>query len=248
MAAPGCERRQANRGRETMSEHFVSNKDESVRMFRSDLLERFTHVHPVLPHLIYVPLTLLLLWVSDVPAATAALLFLGGLMLWTFVEYVLHRFLFHAPEAVMRGTHEIVAGLEPHEAVIPKLPDFRHLAYFLMHGVHHEYPSDSKRLVMAPAISIPLAVLFWFLFTTAFGSGAAPATFAGFLVGYLIYDTTHYAVHHRSVPTAFGKLLRKHHHRHHFANPDEDYGVSSPLWDVLFGTFSGSAKRARTDA
>ncbi|MEJ2341020.1 MAG: sterol desaturase family protein, partial [Gemmatimonadales bacterium] len=104
--------------------------------------------------------------------------------------------------------------------------------------------SDSKRLVMAPAVSIPLAVLLWFLFRGAFGAEAAPAAFAGFLVGYLIYDTTHHAVHHRSVPTGFGKLLRRHHHRHHFANPDEDYGVSSPLWDVVFGTFSGVSKRA----
>jgi sterol desaturase/sphingolipid hydroxylase (fatty acid hydroxylase superfamily) len=232
-------------GRETMGKHFVSNKDESVRMFRSEALERFTHVHPAVPHLIYVPLVLLLLWVSSVPGGTAGLLFLGGLLLWTLVEYVLHRFLFHAPEAVMRGTHDIVAGVESEEAVIPKLPDFRHLAYFLMHGVHHEYPSDSKRLVMAPAISIPLAVIFWLLFRAVLGPAVAPATFAGFLVGYLIYDTTHYAVHHRSVPTAFGKLLRKHHHRHHFANPDEDYGVSSPLWDILFGTFSGGSKRAQ---
>jgi 4-hydroxysphinganine ceramide fatty acyl 2-hydroxylase len=230
--------------RETMSKHFVSNKDESVRMFRSETLERFTHVHPAAPHLIYVPLILLLLWVSGVPGGTAALLLIGGLFLWTLVEYVLHRFLFHAPEAVMTGTHDIVASLEPGEAVVPRLPDFRHLSYFLMHGVHHEYPSDSKRLVMAPAVSIPLAVLFWFLFRGAFGAEAAPAAFAGFLVGYLIYDTTHYAVHHRSVPTGFGKLLRRHHHRHHFANPDEDYGVSSPLWDVVFGTFSGVSKRA----
>jgi sterol desaturase/sphingolipid hydroxylase (fatty acid hydroxylase superfamily) len=231
-----------------MSKHFVSNKDESVRMFRSDALERFTHVHPAVPHLIYVPLVLLLLWVSSVPAGTAALLVLGGLLLWTLVEYVLHRFVFHAPDAVMSGTHDIVASLEPGEAVIPKLPGLRHLSYFLMHGVHHEYPSDSKRLVMAPAVSIPLAVLFWFFFRGAFGVEAAPAAFAGFLVGYLIYDTTHYAVHHRSVPTAFGKLLRKHHHRHHFANPDEDYGVSSPLWDVVFGTFSDASKRAQPQA
>ncbi|MEJ2341021.1 MAG: hypothetical protein P8Y10_02340, partial [Gemmatimonadales bacterium] len=106
-----------------MSKHFVSNKDESVRMFRSETLERFTHVHPAAPHLIYVPLILLLLWVSRVPGGTTALLFSGGLLLWTLVEYVLHRFLFHAPEAVMKGTHDIVASLEPGEAVVPRLPD-----------------------------------------------------------------------------------------------------------------------------
>jgi sterol desaturase/sphingolipid hydroxylase (fatty acid hydroxylase superfamily) len=63
-------------------------------------------------------------------------------------------------------------------------------------------------------------------------------------VGYLIYDTTHFVLHHRPVPTAFGKLIKKAHMRHHFLEPDEDYGVSSPLWDIIFRTYGGKKSAA----
>jgi sterol desaturase/sphingolipid hydroxylase (fatty acid hydroxylase superfamily) len=83
-----------------------------------------------------------------------------------------------------------------------------------------------------------MGVVAWFIFSMIFGEKAIPA-FAGLLVGYLIYDTTHFVLHHKSMPTAFGKQLKKSHMRHHFLDPDEDYGVSSPLWDMVFGTFGG---------
>ena len=68
-------------------------------------------------------------------------------------------------------------------------------------------------------------------------------TVAGMMVGYLIYDSTHFLVHHYSMPTKFGKFIKRHHMRHHFKDPDKDYGVSSPLWDVIFRTFSGDRNR-----
>jgi sterol desaturase/sphingolipid hydroxylase (fatty acid hydroxylase superfamily) len=227
-----------------MGEFFVSNRDESVRMFGSDLLERTTYVRPWVPHLIYVPIVIALLWISPVIVGTTVLYFGLGLLIWTFIEYLLHRFVFHAPDEIMRETHEISAGLELHEPVIPALPTLRHVNYFIFHGVHHEYPSDSRRLVMPPIASLPMGVVAWLSFSLIFGERAIPA-FAGLLVGYLIYDTTHFVLHHRSVPTAFGKLIKKAHMRHHFLDPDEDYGVSSPLWDVVFRTYGGKKSAAR---
>jgi len=221
-----------------MSEFCVSNRDESVRMFRNDLLEKTTYVRPWVPHLIYVPIIALLLWFSPVGVATSVLWFAVGLLIWTFLEYLLHRFAFHAPDEIMRETHQISAGLDLDEPVIPALPTMRHVIYFIFHGVHHEYPSDSSRLVMPPIASIPMGIVAWFVFALVFGDTAVPA-FAGLLTGYLAYDTTHFVVHHRSVPTPFGKLLKRSHMRHHFLDPDEDYGVSSPLWDIVFGTYGG---------
>jgi len=221
-----------------MGEYFVSNRDESVRMFKSDLLERTTYVRPWVPHLIYVPVVIALLWLSPIGLGASALYFAIGLLIWTFIEYLLHRYAFHAPDEVMKETHEISASLELDQPVIPALPTLRHVIYFIFHGVHHEYPSDSRRLVMPPVASLPMGLVAWLIFSAIFGGNTIPA-FAGLLVGYLVYDTTHFVVHHRSPPTAFGKLLKKAHMRHHFLDPDEDYGVSSPLWDVVFRTYGG---------
>ena len=221
-----------------MGDYFVSNRDESVRMFRSDLLERTTYVYPWVPHLIYVPIVIALLWMSPLGLAASLMYFAIGLLIWTFIEYLLHRFAFHAPDEIMKETHEISAGLELNEPVIPALPTLRHVIYFIFHGVHHEYPSDSKRLVMPPVASLPMGLVAWVIFSMIFGGTVIPA-FAGLLVGYLIYDTTHFVLHHKSVPTAFGKLIKKAHMRHHFLEPDENYGVSSPLWDIVFRTYGG---------
>jgi len=226
-----------------MGEYFVSNRDESVRMFRSDLLEATTYVRPWIPHLIYVPIVIVLLWISPLGVAASAFWFLVGLLIWTFLEYLLHRYAFHAPDEIMRETHEISASLRLDEPVIPALPTLRHVIYFIFHGVHHEYPSDSKRLVMPPVASLPMGLAAWLSFAMLLGERAIPA-FAGLLVGYLLYDTTHFVVHHRSPPTAFGKLLKKAHMRHHFLDPDENYGVSSPLWDFVFRTYGGKKSAA----
>ncbi len=226
-----------------MGEYFVSSRDESVRMFRSDLLERTTYVHPWVPHLFYVPVVIALLWLSPLTLGGSALYFAIGLLIWTFIEYLLHRFAFHAPAEIMKETHQISAGLELDQAVIPELPTFRHVVYFIFHGVHHEYPSDSLRLVMPPIASLPMGLVAWVIFSMIFGGNMIPA-FAGSLVGYLVYDTTHFVLHHRSVPTAFGKLIKKAHMRHHFLDPDEDYGVSSPLWDIIFRTYGGGKTTA----
>jgi sterol desaturase/sphingolipid hydroxylase (fatty acid hydroxylase superfamily) len=226
-----------------MGEYFVSNRDESVRMFKSDLLESTTYVYPWVPHLIYVPIVIALLWISPLGVLASTFYFAIGLLIWTFIEYLLHRFAFHAPEEIMRETHQISAGLALNEPVIPALPTMRHVIYFIFHGVHHEFPSDSKRLVMPPVASLPMGVVAWFIFSLIFGEKTIPA-FAGLLVGYLIYDTTHFVLHHKSVPTAFGKMIKKAHMRHHFLDPDEDYGVSSPLWDVVFRTYGGKKSAA----
>jgi 4-hydroxysphinganine ceramide fatty acyl 2-hydroxylase len=228
----------SERQTDAVNEHFVSNRDESVRMFRQNWLERLSHVHPVVPHVLYIPLIVALLWWAPTNAGTSALLVVTGLLLWTLVEYFLHRHAFHAPDDVMQETHDIVARLGPGEPVIPALPRLRHVVYFIMHGVHHEYPNDSSRLVMPPGASIPLAVLFYGLSRLLFGPRLSPALFAGFVIGYLIYDTVHYAVHHKSIPTAFGRYTKWRHNRHHFLDPDRDYGVSSPLWDLFLGTLS----------
>jgi sterol desaturase/sphingolipid hydroxylase (fatty acid hydroxylase superfamily) len=92
------------------------------------------------------------------------------------------------------------------------------------------------RLVMPPALSIPLALAFFGLFLLIFGTPAAYSLFAGLLLGYLTYDYTHYHVHHHTPRTKLGKRIREQHMRHHFQDHRYGFGVSSPLWDVVFRT------------
>ncbi len=202
-----------------MPQHYVSNKNESVRMFESDFMEFFSHVHPVTPHVIYVPLLGYMLYAAAVqrgqPLGAIAGLFVGGLLIWTLVEYTMHRWVFHY-EPTSRWGKQL---------------------HFMLHGVHHDYPNDASRLVMPPVVSLPLAVIFYTLFVFLFGR-FAPAAFAGLLAGYLFYDTVHYATHHFAMKRGVWLWLKKYHMRHHYQDDDVGYGVSSPLWDYVFGTRS----------
>ena len=225
---------------------YVSNADESCRMFASDFRERFSHIKPWVPHVIFVPVLAVSLAAAvrtDVPARVAAF-YVVGLFLWTFVEYAVHRGIFHMTRFIEKDTSRIVGSLRRDQPVVPNLPTPRHKFYFLAHGVHHDYPNDSTRLVLAPSVSIPLAAFFYGVFRLLFGA-ATPAAFAGLISGYLVYDTLHYACHHASGRSPFLRSLKRRHFRHHYADSTRDFGVSSPLWDYVIGT-RGSAETARS--
>ena len=201
-----------------MAKNFVSNKDETVRMFKSDFLEVFSKVHFSVPLYIYLPVISYFLYKSimvfNIPGLSIFYLVLLGIIVWSFTEYSLHRFVFH---------HQ------------PKSP-FGAKMHFIFHGVHHDYPSDSKRLVMPPSVSIPLAALFYFLFESILTRVMVAPFFVGFLTGYLFYDMTHYAVHHFNLHNRFWLAIKKHHMKHHYQDATKGFGVSSPVWDKIIGT------------
>ncbi|NWF50723.1 MAG: sterol desaturase family protein [Ignavibacteriaceae bacterium] len=201
-----------------MPKNFVSNKDETVRMFESNLLEALSRVHWTVPLWIYVPVILFFLYraiaVLQLPASNIILLIVIGVFIWSFTEYMLHRFVFH---------------YEPKSNWGQRL-------HFILHGVHHDYPNDSRRLVMPPSVSLPLAVIFYFLFLLLLGTSNVAPFFVGFLIGYLFYDITHYAVHHFNMHNKFWLAIKNHHMRHHYLDSARGYGVSSPIWDIIIGT------------
>jgi sterol desaturase/sphingolipid hydroxylase (fatty acid hydroxylase superfamily) len=222
-----------------MSRKYVSNKDESVRIFKSDFLEFFTHVHPAVPHLLFVPVVVFTLYLSGTRGAgmaDMALWFVFGLLLWTFAEYIVHRFVFHLGPDLEEEVRDVVASLQPGEPAFAHMTTLRQKHYFLAHGVHHDFPNDTRRLVMPPSLSVPLAVLFYVVFRFALGDTAGPAAFAGFTVGYLIYDTIHYVVHHFSLRNPVLLYLKKKHYRHHYQDSTRDFGVSNPVWDIVLRT------------
>lgn len=201
-----------------MAKNFVSNKDETVRMFESDFLESFSKVHFTVPLYIYVPVILFFVYrsieVLQLTFETIIALIALGLIVWTITEYTLHRFIFH----------------------FNFKSEFGKKIHFIFHGVHHDYPNDTKRLVMPPSVSVPLAVLFYFLFDIILGSILVAPFFVGFIIGYLFYDLSHYAIHHYNMHNKFWLIIKNHHMRHHYQDPNKGYGVSSPVWDKIIGT------------
>lgn len=226
-----------------MAKLYVSNKDESVRMFRNDFLELFTHVHHTVPLILFVPVVAYMLYRTyqqGMGLGQAAILFVVGLLIWTVAEYTVHRFGFHVSRDAEVKVQESVEQLGESDPALPAIGNWEQLRYFLAHGVHHTHPNDSKRLVMPPVVSVPLAVLFYLIFRAVFGPINMLPAFAGLVVGYLFYDMTHYAVHHVRPRTRLGRYLKKHHFRHHYMDPTKNYGVSSPAWDVVMGTLNRS--------
>jgi sterol desaturase/sphingolipid hydroxylase (fatty acid hydroxylase superfamily) len=209
----------------TIANMQINHSSEPIRLFKSDFLEFFTHVHPAVVLIIWVPVALLFL-LSEVaaPWQGASLLyipvaFLVGVFVWTLTEYNMHRFVFHFH---------------------PKHPTAQKI-FFLFHGVHHAQPQCKTRLVMPPAASIPMALVFIAAFYLVVGAllglphWVGPLI-SGFTLGYVAYDMTHYATHHLPMKGTLAKYLKRYHMLHHFKTPDERYGVSSPLWDYVFRT------------
>lgn len=210
-----------------MPKLFVSNKDESARLFKSDILELFTHVHWSVPVIIYLPVVVTFLIRAARQGVVTSLegveFFLSGLFVWTLTEYLLHRYVFHYEPKTQWGKR----------------------LHFLTHGVHHDYPNDSKRLVMPPSVSIPLATAFYFVFYAVVGRYFVAPFFAGFIFGYICYDEIHYAAHHAPMKSGIAQWLKHHHVLHHYRNPDRGYGVSSPLWDYVFRTMEEEHQEER---
>ena len=196
----------------------------SPPMFESRWLDACSRVHPSVPVILFAPAIAILmtLGIERVGAVGAVAWALGGYVFWTLTEYWMHRIVFH---------------FEPEDGIGARL-------HWIIHGVHHDHPNDRMRLVMPPSVSVPLAIAFYVLFLLVLGGTVAPAFGAGFLVGYLIYDMTHYHVHHHTPRTRAGRRLREAHMRHHFQDDTRGFGVSAPWWDHVFGTAPKRAARS----
>jgi dihydroceramide fatty acyl 2-hydroxylase len=188
----------------------------SPPMFESRVLDALSRVHPTVPAIIFLPaIAAMGAWGLEYVSVPALIgLAVGGYALWTLFEYWLHRLVFH---------------FEPQEGLGARM-------HWIIHGVHHDHPNDPMRLVMPPAVSIPLAAAVFGILYLIFGSHWAPAIGAGFFTGYLIYDMMHYYLHHFAPRGRLGRMLRERHMRHHFQDDTRGFGISAPYWDEVFRT------------
>jgi sterol desaturase/sphingolipid hydroxylase (fatty acid hydroxylase superfamily) len=196
---------------------------ESVRVFKADWFEQtFATAHPILPGAFWGPVVLACIYFNSLNPRigfwASAGVFVLGFLAWTLLEYVLHRFMFHiAPEPTFESK----------------------LKQFMVHGYHHEFPNDRMRLVAPLILSGPIAVVTAGLYYFLAGPHHWLMAFAGTVTGYVAYDWIHYYTHHFRPTTRLGKFLRRYHMEHHYKDSESHFGISTPIWDWVFGTARG---------
>lgn len=197
------------------------------QIFKNPFLEALTRTTPFVTFTTYGSVVLLFLFLSYRENALTVVstigLYIIGLAFWTFFEYLMHRYLFHLvsdSEAAKRFT-------------------------YAMHGVHHEEPRDHDRLFMPPVPGLIIIGVVAFGVKLLLGIYAF-AFLAGWLNGYLIYAFIHYKVHGQQPPKMFRRLW-VHHNMHHYRYHDKAFGVSTMLWDRIFGTMPPDPNSARND-
>jgi len=194
----------------------IHNKGQA-RLFKNDFLEILTKSHPLLIFGMYIPVICYFLYIAEVnfyySPGRIMLTFLAGIFFWTFFEYIAHRFIFHWITESNWG---------------------KKFTYTL-HGNHHHFPRDKQRLFMPPVPSLIISTTLFSLMYLIMGTYVF-MFFPGFLFGYLMYGTMHYAIHAWNPPFKWMKGLWRNHHLHHYKNEHNGYGVSSTIWDHIFGT------------
>ncbi|AXY76449.1 fatty acid hydroxylase [Paraflavitalea soli] len=194
----------------------IHNKGQA-QLFRNRYLEMLTKTHPLVIWCMYLPVVAGLPWYAATrwhfTGWAITLLFIAGMFFWTFFEYMMHRYIFH---------------------MIAESPRAQKVIYIL-HGNHHHFPRDKERLFMPPIPSLMIASLIFGLIYLAMHQYAF-LFFPGFILGYLIYGSMHYAIHAWNPPFKWMKSLWRNHHLHHYKDEEHGYGVSTTLWDRVFGT------------
>ncbi|XP_059668012.1 dihydroceramide fatty acyl 2-hydroxylase FAH1-like [Cornus florida] len=190
---------------------------ESPRFFASDVLEFLTLTVWWAVPLIWLPVVCWFVSTAvqmGFPSRQVAVTMVCGIFVWTLLEYSLHRFLFHIKTKTYWGN----------------------TMHYLLHGCHHKHPMDGLRLVFPPAATLILLMAFWSLVKLLTPPSVARAFVGGGLLGYIMYDCTHYYLHHGKPTKGISSNLKRSHMNHHFRIQDKGFGITSSFWDKVFGT------------
>lgn len=131
---------------------------------------------------------------------------IAGLIGWSLLEYLLHRYLLHGP---------------------PPFLDW--------HRAHHQRP----RALLGTPTAISLGLILLLAFAPAWlllGRWPATALLFGLVLGYLNYSWLHQRLHRPGRPAAWLRHSHQNHARHHQRRDAGLYGVSTAVWDRVFGT------------
>ncbi|XP_048828609.1 fatty acid 2-hydroxylase [Brienomyrus brachyistius] len=210
--------------------------DRPIRLFQSEFLEASTKTSWYMVPVVWMPLVLYLSWYCYTTLAqektrlfitknysvmvhkyTFPLIFLFGMFVWSFIEYCIHRFVFHMrPPA--------------HNYYLITL-------HFLLHGQHHKSPFDGSRLVFPPGLASPVIGAFYLLMQAVFPYGLGLSMFVGGLCGYVVYDMIHYYLHYGAPQKgSYMYGLKVYHVKHHFEHQRAGFGITTTFWDRPFKT------------
>lgn len=202
-----------------MDKHEIKSRGRGT-LFKSPFLEVLTKAPAQVSVTIYLGVIGLLLYTGYRTRVTGSFIaggavFMGALFFWTFFEYLFHRYINHLDDYF------------PDSRVADKIA-------YTLHGIHHEYPRDKERLIMPPVPGLLIIGLLYLVFNTLLGQ-LVYLFMPGFMTGYLLYTYVHYSTHKSNVPS-FLKAQYRHHAIHHYKYPHKAFGVSTTLWDRVFGT------------
>ncbi len=199
-----------------MNRKNIQNSGQA-QLFENRHLETLTKANPLVIWGTYIPILCYVLYKAHdtflLPFTTIAAFFISGMLYWTFFEYVAHRYFFHW----------ISDNLKAQKIV------------YILHGNHHEFPRDRQRLFMPLLPSLILSSSLFgihYIFLGVYNW----AFFPGFIFGYLLYASIHYAIHAYEPPFDFMKPLWRNHQMHHYRNENLGFSVSNTFWDKVFCT------------
>lgn len=205
----------------------VPKNKGSKQLFQNPVLERLTRTHISVPLSIFFVYSAALLYWSIAHTSLSVWTTVGmfglGFITFTWIEYITHRYVFHM------GT----------------FTRLREKVQYTVHGVHHEFPKDKSRLAMPPLLSITISTVLLLLFRLMMGDFVF-SFLPGMLVGYAFYLSVHYMVHVYAPPKNIFKWLWINHSVHHYKHGEYIFGVSSPLWDYIYGTMKEKKQEARS--
>jgi sterol desaturase/sphingolipid hydroxylase (fatty acid hydroxylase superfamily) len=194
----------------------IHNKGQA-QLFQHPALEMLTKTHPLVIWGMYLPVVIgFPLYAANkfsFDLLQIAVVFFAGMIFWTAFEYIMHRWAFH-----------MVAESEKAKKIV-----------YVMHGNHHHFPRDRERLFMPPVPSLIISSVIFGLMWLAMKENVF-LFFPGFMLGYLLYGSMHYAIHAWNPPFKWMKPLWRNHHLHHYKDEGKGFGVSTTLWDRVFGT------------
>jgi sterol desaturase/sphingolipid hydroxylase (fatty acid hydroxylase superfamily) len=146
----------------------------------------------------------------------------AGLLSWGLVEYSIHRWVLH------REPPKGAAGMPGNRT---------HLA-------HHADPNALDRLNVQLSESLPVCVVYFLIAWALTGDWRAAAfAYDGLMLGYFFYEYLDYQAHHGAARGRVVRYFRRYHLLHHHYDARVRFGVTSPLFDYLFGTFHVERRR-----
>lgn len=137
--------------------------------------------------------------------------FAAGAVAWSLLEWILHGQLFHPRR--------------------PRNP------FAKEHALHHATPTYFIGWTLKLVALVVLVIALTALLRPTLGLSDAAAFACGLGLMYVVYESLHRTIHRRPPRTAYGRWVRLHHVQHHFHTPRQNFGVTTAVWDRIFGTY-----------